>query len=299
MADSDFSSRLSRLERALDADKKSLGDRHSRHLERRAERRRAKQEEERRNASFPGGAFALAIAIAIAVYGFTHPQMWWLLFVALGIGSGGARQLALAARRDGETKKEKAEEREAPVDRAEQLCDELIQELETSPEAVRAFLGQPEKTIESLRTACRQLTERHQAVSTLADDKASAELEAEKAKLSRNMGDLDPATYQRAVAALKLREDLLRQVKSSANKLESEREILLTSLQSLKMRLALAKSSGQPANIDGVRAEVDRLGEELSAISESLEAAQTLGLPAVAPIEDGSSRQTPGEKERA
>lgn len=295
MADQDFSSRLSRLERALDADKKSLPDRH----QRKAERRRAKEEEERRNASMPGGVFALAIALAIAVYGFTHPQMWWLLFAALGIGSGGARQLALAARREGAARQQKSEEPAPPVDRAEQLCDELIHELKTSPEAVRAFLGQPEKTIESLRAACRQLTERHQAVSALADEKATQELEAEKAKLSRNIGDLDPATYQRAVAALKLREDLLRQVKSSANKLESEREILLTSLQSLKMRLALAKTSGQPANIDGVRAEVDRLGEELAAISESLEAAQTLGLPAVAPIENEPIGPQAGRKERA
>jgi hypothetical protein len=294
VADSDFGSRLSRLERALETDQKG---RHASHLERKEARRRAKDERERSNASVPGGVFALAIAISIAVYGFVHPDMWWLFFVAFGIGSGGARQLAMATKREGGGGSEKTQ---PEVDRAEQLCDELLNELKNSPEAVRAFLGQPEQTIESLRAACRQLKERHDAVSRLADDKAAAELEAEKAKLAKNIGDLDPATYQRAVAALKQREDLLKQVKSSANKIESEREILLTSLQSLKMRLALAKSSGQQANIDGVRAEVDRLGEELSAISEALETAQSVGMPAIVPIDDpGSTSTAPGNKERA
>ncbi len=285
MAENDLGDRLSRLERALDVDQRSLSrnDRRDLKRERRELRRQNKAEREAANATVLGGGVAVTFAVALVAMAIMNHDLWWLVFVALGIGSGGARQLNIALQRQREQKKV---ELPAPpeVDRAEQLCDELLNELKSSPEAVRAFLGQPEKTVESIRAACKQLKARHDEIASLSDAHAMEEIAKEKTRLDVAKPNLDAGTWQRACDALAQRQQLLEKTRAAADRVNSERDILLNTLESLRMRLKLAKTSGQD-NLDGVRTEVGRLGDELSAISDALESAQAAGLSPVAPIE--------------
>ena len=66
----------------------------------RQERRALKRQEQRENASVIGGVFGLVLALVMVGFAVTNLQYWWLLFVALGVGSGGARQLSLVAERN-------------------------------------------------------------------------------------------------------------------------------------------------------------------------------------------------------
>src|SRR5688572_10146147 len=63
-------------------------------------KREKKREKEMGEASTFGGSVMVIIAAVLAVMGVLSPDKWWLLFVALGLGIGGAKQIELARRRD-------------------------------------------------------------------------------------------------------------------------------------------------------------------------------------------------------
>lgn len=274
---SELDRRLERLGKVVSADRKQT-------------RRERKLQKEMGEASVIGGSVMLLIALLLAVFGVLNPDKWWLLFVALGVGVGGARQIDLARRRD---KGLATPEAVKKADRFEAACDLLLVELKDSPQAVREFLGKPEVTVEAIRAACRQLGQRQQQ---LLDTASAADLEQERKELEGRLGQLDPVTYKRATDALKLRTELFHQVRATADRLASEQQILLTSLESLRMRVALAKGAGgQGAPLGELKAEVDRLSDELTAITDALESVQ---LQPIAPIEAGSSTSS-GQREKS
>ncbi len=121
-------------------------------------------------------------------------------------------------------------------------------------------------------------------------DAVSPERAAERAEernhLEQRLGHLDEATYKRATDALRQRQELFDQVRSSSEKLEGERQIFLNTLESLRMRVVLAKGAGgRGGSLDEMKREVDRLSDELSAITDALQPARQGELQAVAPID--------------
>ncbi len=293
-AETPLNRRLARLARAVTADQ-AMG---------RAGRKQLKREQRRDrelgDASVFRGAVMLAIAVALAVMGVLTPDKWWLLFVAMGLGIGGGKQIELARRRDKLSAPEADLGAEAKIDRFEQACDQLLAELKDSPAAVRDFLGQPEATVEAIRTAGRQLKQRQALMLEAVSPGRAADLEQERRELEGRLGNLDPATYKRATDALRVRTELFAQVRTSSERLASEQQILLTSLESLRMRVALAKGAGgQGASLGDMKSEVDRLSEELAAITEALEGVQRTDLQAIAPIEGPRTARGPGEREKS
>lgn len=227
----------------------------------------------------------VAVAVVLVAMGLLNPDKWWLIFVALGLGLGGAKQIEQARRRDRAGAEGQPLAARAPAaavpERFEQACDQLLVELKDSPAAVRDFLGKPEATVEGIRAACRQLKQRQDQLAEATSPARVAELAQERAALDARRSHLDEATHRRATEALALREGLFQQVRASAERLASEQQILLASLESLRMRVALAKGAGgQGAALGEMKSEVDRLSDELSAITDALETVQ-----AIAPIE--------------
>ncbi len=275
MSETDLSRRLDRLDQVVSA------DRNLSRAQRKQGRRAQRREREGSEASVVRGGAMVLIAVALAVMGVLRPDKWWLLFVALGLGLSGARQLELVRRR-GKTKDPQAPE----VERFEQACDQLLAELKNSPASVRDFLGRPEVTVEAIRTACRQLQQRQSSMLETVSPERAADLEQERTALEARLGDLDGPTYKRATDALKLRTELFHQVRASVERLASEQQILLTSLESLRMRVALARGAGADgASLGDMKSEVDRLSEELAAITDALEGVQTQELRALSPPE--------------
>lgn len=234
---------------------------------RRREERRARQAA---NASVPGGVFELVVALAMLGFAVTHLQYWWLLFVAFGIGSDGVRQLALVRARDRQL---------APVTTAPQkheidaLCDQLLSDLKASPEAVRAFVQQPEKTVEALRVTAKAVDQRR---ADLAAEDAKGQLAAlEKQRIElkgRRDGSSDFEARNKFDAALRSldgQEAALRQLAAVSDRLDGEYTSLLVLLQEMKTRVAVARSTSS-SSAEGLEQNVQRINAELQAITESL-----------------------------
>lgn len=264
-------------------------ERRDERLAHRETRRGDKRQEEIENASIVGGVVALAIALMFAVYALLNPHQWWLIFVAFGIGSGGAKQITMAQRRDRAALQDPSTAvsslplaAAAAPNEVDVLCDQLLADLRASPEAVRAFVITPERTIESLRETAHTLVQRR---GQLANERALERI----ADVQRQRGDLilrrDAASDETARA--KLNEAVgsidgqvaaLRQIAAAHERVDGEYTSLLVALQELRTRVALAKTAGAGVQLDGLRQSVSRLNSELEAIT------QALSTPAVAPV---------------
>ncbi|MFT3706861.1 MAG: hypothetical protein QM817_04260 [Archangium sp.] len=302
----DLSGTLNRLNHTLEKSKRERRE-EKRELRRqeRDERKERKRQREIENASVPGGAFALAIAVIMVGYGIYNPHMWWLIFVALGIGSGGARQLSLASKKNKELAAQNPVVVDAPAKQHEidVLCDALLNDLKESPEVVRTFLQDPEKTVESLRLAAKAVDQRRQDLGAAGKDQLAA-LEKQRDDLKkRRDAASDPTAREKfdgAVRSLDGQEAALKQLSAVADRLDGEYTSLLVLLQELRTRVAVAKSTGGGSQQAGLEQSVKRLNDELEAITDSLQKAQSDGLlTPIAEIEQPTSPTlSPLRKER-
>ncbi|MBL8909752.1 MAG: hypothetical protein JNM17_03505 [Archangium sp.] len=278
----DLSNTLSKLNDTLE--KSAPKTRRERREEEREERRERKKKKELENASTVGGVFTLAVALIMLGYAIYNPHMWWLIFVALGIGSGGARQLSLAAKKNKEalpekTSSEPAKEQQHEIDA---LCDQLLSDLRESPEVVRSFLQDPEKTVVALRQTAKAVDQRRKDLSTHSGKEQLAALEKQRAELkARRDGSSDPVAREKfdgALRSLDGQEAALKQLSAVADRLDGEYTSLLVLLQELKTRVAVARSTNSTSQQAGLEQSVQRLNAELEAITDSLQKAQTDGL---------------------
>lgn len=217
------------------------------------------------------GAVALVAAVFFAVFAVLRPDLWWMVFIALGIGASGARELASASRARAE---EKAAEPVAPQHEVDTLCEQLLADLAASPEAVRQFISAPEKTVASMRTTLKALDARRQqllhedAPGKLAEVQRRRAALVEKrdraadAEARKRLGDAIEGTDGQVAA--------LKQLAVVTERVDGEYTALLVRLQELKTRVSVARSSSTQVQLDGVRGSVNRLNEELGAISEAM-----------------------------
>ena len=259
----------------------------------RKDRKALKREKEIENASVPGGVFALVMALVMVGFAMTNLQYWWLIFVALGVGSGGANQLALAKARDlqpGETGQKPALPAPHEIDA---LCDQLLKDLKASPEVVRAFLQQPEKTVEALRTTAKAVDQRRKDLAGAGTADQLAVLTKQRAELiSRRDASSDVearAKFDGALRSLDGQESALRLLVAVSERLDGEYTSLLVLLQELRTRVAVARSTNTGSQLDGLEQNVQRLNAELQAITESL---------VMTPIDEGAATDSLSPQER-
>jgi hypothetical protein len=290
-----FSRKVERkLEKVFDKQRRRE-ERHERQRRLREERR----ERERQQASLPGGLFFMFIALVCLGFAIVRPDLWWMVFVAFGLGSAGARQLGLASERRrlerGHREEQKhLEEEVAEPSRAasphevDVLCDQLLADLAQSPEAVRGFLKEPEKTVESLRRTCRALDERRRQLFAETPPERLEALRAQRAELLRKHAAATDAEARHrldeAVHSLGGQLSALERLRGYAERVDGEYTSLLVLLQELRTRVSLAKSAGSTAQLEGLRHSVRRLNTELDAITEALDTVPREGLSPIAEI---------------
>lgn len=248
----------------------------------RDEARAARRREEMENASTPGGIALLMLAMALGVFAFLRPEFWWLVFVALSVGTTGARQLAAANRRSQATLPAALPQAHSAPHEVDALCDRLLADLKASPQAVQAFVQQPEKTVEGLRTTAKALDARRRQLEAEEAPSRLAALATQRAALiTQRSGTADPTTQLKLDSALRSldgQQAALEQLVVATQRVTGEYASLKVMLEELRTRVTVARTTTTPAT-DGVEDSVRRLNAELEAITESLQS-----MHAVAPI---------------
>src|SRR5918912_1544073 len=130
-------------------------ERWQRRLERKL-RRRAEREAKVANASlFEGYVWLLGAIVLFIIALSSLPFLWWLIFPAAGLGSRGTRVIPRHSRMTQPilTEPQPAPARGAAVSqdprdvRVDAICDRILAELRTSPEAVKDIFVKPDETI--------------------------------------------------------------------------------------------------------------------------------------------------------
>lgn len=255
----------------------------------RAERRERKREErqrrrEERRAQQPSVATGIVFVVAAvlcAALGMLNPQLWWMVFVALGLGLSGAGQLAAAARHrkalpTPQPSAAPPVAAPAPVHEVDELCDRLLADLAAAPDAVRAFVSEPDKTVAGLRSTLKSLDQRrHQLQAEDAKGRLAAAKQLRAELVVRRDAALDAETKRRldeALQSVSSQEAALGQLAVVTERVEGEYTALLVHLQELRTRVSVARSTQSTGQLEGVRASVQRLNDELGAISEAMDA---------------------------
>lgn len=279
------------------------GHRERARLEKRERRRREREQRKHQEPTTAGGIVFLIAAVICAVMGIVNPQMWWMVFVALGLGLGGAGQLAGAARRRKELAGDDAEaepvEAVKPrpattVHEVDALCDALLADLAAAPETVRTFVSDPQKTVTSMRATLKSLDLRRQQL--LGEDAAGrlGAARTQRAELqARHDTTHDAETKLRMEEALRSmasQEAALQHLLVMTERVDGEYTSLLVHLQELRTRVSVAKSSSSSVQLEGVKASVQRLNDELGAISEAMEAVRRGDLSPISPVDGGDAQ---------
>jgi hypothetical protein len=262
---------------------------------RRALKRRRQLEEAN---PFMGWVFALAAVVMVGM-AVIHPHLWWLVFVALGMGTASAgilgqvHQLKKArlqegtASRDEATDEEPEARQQAPASRpaedprtarVDTLCDKLLAELRAGPAVLRDVVHQPEQTVEGLRKSCHELVRRERELRELSSPEDERRLEEERARVAARVeSERDAVVKERLEGALKLLDEQRRQraeLATAASRLEAEHMRLYYTLENLYTQVLRVRSA-DAASADvagaGLRRSVEQLGQEMDAVAEALE----------------------------
>lgn len=257
----------------------------ARKARREAKELRRLQKERLRAPSLIAGVFSLLAAFICIVFSATRPDLWWMIFVALGLGVSGGKQISAALRLKGEGRTEREVEAKHEVDA---LCDDLLADLEASPEAVRQFISDPEKTVKTMRSTLKALDQRRRQL--LEEDApgrlAQANVRRGELVVKRDNA-VDPEARQRlgdAIEGLDGQVSALRQLAAVTERVDGEYTALLVRLQELKTRVSVARSSGTQVQLDGLKVSVQRLNDELGAIAEAMAAVERGDVQPVAEV---------------
>lgn len=272
---------------------------------RRQAERRAKEEarlrrQARRQGSGVGGAFMVLAGLLAAAFAVLRPDLWWMVFVAIGLFVGGGQQLGAALRGRRERRETEDEAHTEARHEVDLLCDQLLADLAASPEAVRTFISDPEKTVATLRATLKGLDGRRRQL--LAEDAPAKLDQAQRRReelAARRDAANDPEARQRlgdALEGLDGQVAALRQLAAMTERVDGEYTALLVRLEELKTRVSVARSSGSAVQLAGLQKSVQRLNEELGAIGEAMAA---VARGDVTPVEDvGGAASDSGAPQR-
>jgi len=249
-----------------------------------AQRRLAK-----RSGSGPRGVVFLGMA-AVLTYLVFDGGPFWMLWVAFGLSLSGIGQLASGwgGRR---SKDEVIEGQATPVPEAAQdpanlaridaLCDKLIEEIRKGPDVLREVVRKPEESVRGLRDAIHGLAKREAELRGLVTNADGERLQRERADVvARRDSASDPVTRERWEGALQALDAQLQHretLRTQGARFEAERVRLGYTLENLYTQvLAVRSTAGSDVAGAQLKAGVERLGDEISAVADALESMQAV-----------------------
>jgi len=288
-----------------------FADRRERDLEllerrrRRWERRRGGTR--RGSAELPHGIVLAVAAVVCVVLAVRTPGLWWMLFVALGLGTSAARifgraawskptELELDAEEGEDVEASKsgqgttppvpaasvpAEPADPRVARIQSLCDKILAEVESGPPVVREVVANPQATVAGLRQACIEIARRERelrdVLAAQEETTLAAEREALAARLSNETDAIARERLGQALRALDEKISHRAELATAATRLEAENTRILYTLESLHMQLLKARTTdiGAPELGGKLRESLRDLGSQIDAVAEALEFAST------------------------
>jgi hypothetical protein len=162
--------------------------------------------------------------------------------------------------------------------RVDAICDKILAELRTSPDAVKEIFRKPEETIAALRSTCRDLTRRERDLrrflSVEEDTRLSREREALSGRIERESDEVTKMRLASALAALDAQRDQRAELARSAARFDAEHTRISYTLESLYTQIVRMRSADS-ASVDvagaGLRRSLDMLSHEVNALADALE----------------------------
>jgi hypothetical protein len=197
--------------------------------------------------------------------------------------------------------------------RVDAICDRILAELRTSPEAVKDIFIKPEETISALRNTCRNLTRRERDLRKFLSPTDDERLMREREALQKRIdGESDEVTRMRlasALAALDAQRDQRLELGRAAARFDAEHTRISYTLENLYtqvVRMRSADSSSVDVAGAGLRRSLDMLSKEANALADALERvnsgeAERMRNVAAGPgsASDGAPPGAPGTREKA
>jgi hypothetical protein len=276
------------------------------------EHRRALKAEKRlsrRRSSGPRGAVFLGMAAVLTYFVFDGGP-FWLLWVAFGLSLSGIGQLA-SGWGGGRSKDEVIEGQATSVPEAngdpanlariDALCDKLIEEIRKGPDVLREVVRKPEESVRGLKDAIHGLAKREAELRALVTNSDGERLQRERADVvARRDSASDPVTRERWEGALQALDAQLQHretLRTQGARFEAERVRLGYTLENLYTQvLAVRSTAGSDVAGAQLKAGVERLGDEISAVADALESMQAVDSKAAG---TDQTRPTPSPRTRA
>jgi hypothetical protein len=162
--------------------------------------------------------------------------------------------------------------------RVDAICEKILGELRTSPDAVKEIFRKPEETIAALRSTCRDLTRRERDLRRFLSAEEDIRLTREREALAKRIEvETDEVTKMRlasALAALDAQRDQRAELTRSAARFDAEHTRISYTLESLYTQIVRMRSADS-ASVDvagaGLRRSLDLLSHEVNALADALE----------------------------
>jgi hypothetical protein len=275
----------------------------SRKQQRRWERKRqrALRQSEGESRDPNKGMLYAAIALFLCLMALARfPQFWWMLFIVLGLGkkalfhlSSGGDEDVKPAQKAQSASEVRAVSMPTPsgdtrAQRVDLLCARLRQSFQNGPAVLLEVVQQPERTVEALQRGCHELLRREAELRALHSPEDVRRLEAERVALAARVDkEQDTVARERLTAALALldaQRAQRRELGTAADRLEAEYTRLYYTLENLHAQVLRARSADALAaesSAAELRQSLQRLGDEVDAVSEALEEVHRAELPPI------------------
>lgn len=279
--------------------------------------RKSEGEGEARNPN--KGMLYATIALFLCLLALSRlAEFWWMLFIVLGLGKKALFHLSAGGDEDvrpAEKAQSGAEARaismptpsgDTRAQRVDLLCARLLQSFEHGPAVLREVVQQPERTVEALKRGCHELLRREAELRALQSPEEVRRLESERVTLAaRVQREQDPVARERLEAALTLldaQRAQRRELGTAADRLEAEYTRLYYTLENLHAQVLRARSADALAaegSAVELRQSLERLGDEVDAVSSALEEVHRSELPPISePPPDAGGPGTGGPRTR-
>jgi hypothetical protein len=196
--------------------------------------------------------------------------------------------------------------------RVDAICNKILLELKSAPDAVKEIFIKPEETVASLRATCRDLTRRERDLRKFLapadDERLMREREALQKRIEAESDDVTKMRLASALAALDQQRDQRQELKRAAARFDAEHTRISYTLESLYtqvVRMQSADSSSVDLAGAGLRRSLDFLSQEVNELADALEKvnsgeAERMRKVAQGPgAENATPPQAPGTREKA